>query len=1135
MKPRVWLIVLLVFVAVLCCCASVLTVVVPKFVERVPVIFEEKKENGTIEEHPHLDYTVNGVFVVKNQEEFFSAINHGYPYIQLSPGIENPLIINQHAENLDADMILDLNGIEIQRNGYEPILNIGPGVRLTVTDTSAEKTGALYNPVGSVFNINGGVLTVMNGTFESGPRYSEYYTYNNNALSTAQNTQRTLVENAAGAVIFHQNNENKSGFTTYNKTAPIITSYPTNNGASVYIHGNLYFDKTVTRGDHTIEADTYCYYRTSEDETNVNVAEMADWYYTYWVDKTNNYQYVGASAPSADKKYVQVTIYGYEQVIDIASKKEAVADYYAAIQMSSGKLDVTQGGFYSYFGVDTTACVNASGGELTVKKGIFSSRVPNAWEFVQNDVMIKEIDSEAFQTAYFNNYPWASSDTALDSDAAGKLAAQGESYCILNSGNATVTINTGSFYSSNNNIIKMNDGKLTIGGGDLTKRNTLTFTSNNEYDAAIYMANGTLSVTDTSYHVFGDYSRAVVMENGLLTIEDSRFTVTGDYTYGIYSTVEGMDSFHVKDTSFILDDGTYQTGIYASRGRVNVLASTNGGAIISTSGSYGKGIFTDGGSVASTNYSYELLGDESYGIHSAGGTVDMTGGAITLESNVRCYGVYAASNDANAAFAVNLTGATVNVGFDSENDKTSGTHNASIGVYLASANHSNTITLDNTGIQCYELGIGLVGGQLNMKNGGSIETRRASAIAISGGNLTIADATKDYTITSANTRSNSTTNAYTLQWPNANGAAVDYVNTDGIYVDGGSFTCNGNVVLTHTGLQNVTNISEYNYTDLTVTSYAVRVSGGDVRILKGNITATVGGGICCSGGNMIMGAQDGANQIIVSATGNQAGDTYNALGRDNISTGWQSKKSITGGHAIELNGGDITVYGGTYEAQFGNGVAANSSGTINIYDGTFYGWMNTSTGKLTGKSGPSAFYGLKVIGGATVYIYNGTFNGGNGGGFVTGIDQYTSRTNISSSTGNPAKVYVYAGVFGGSATVDAFNVYDFANVVFGAHPANTDINGDGVVNTADYRNAITMNGTGATIAANKLTQSNTFRAVNITIYYGQYDRGGEHGGIWNDGSFATINAYNTRADIGYTTIGGSYNNMNNGTVVYYVE
>ena len=99
----------------------------------------------------HLDYTVNAVFVVRNQEELFAAINQGYTYVQLDQDIENPLIVTQKAETLNTDLILDLNGIEIQRNGYEPILNIKPGVRLTVVDTSTEQTGGLYNPVGSVF------------------------------------------------------------------------------------------------------------------------------------------------------------------------------------------------------------------------------------------------------------------------------------------------------------------------------------------------------------------------------------------------------------------------------------------------------------------------------------------------------------------------------------------------------------------------------------------------------------------------------------------------------------------------------------------------------------------------------------------------------------------------------------------------------------------------------------------------------------------------------------------------------------------------------------------------------------------------------------------------------------------------
>ena len=61
--------------------------------------------------HEELDYTVNSVFEVKSQDEFFAAINQGYSYVQLSQDIENPPIITESAENLERDLIIDLNGI----------------------------------------------------------------------------------------------------------------------------------------------------------------------------------------------------------------------------------------------------------------------------------------------------------------------------------------------------------------------------------------------------------------------------------------------------------------------------------------------------------------------------------------------------------------------------------------------------------------------------------------------------------------------------------------------------------------------------------------------------------------------------------------------------------------------------------------------------------------------------------------------------------------------------------------------------------------------------------------------------------------------------------------------------------------
>ena len=166
-------------------CTSVMSTI-SKYVTKIDVYFGDDKK---------IDYTVSSVFEVKTQDELFAAINQGYSYIQISKDVENPLIVTKAAENLDADLILDLNGIEIQRNGSDPILNVGKGVRLTVTDTSTEQTGGLYNPIGSVFNINdGGILTVVTGLFESGPRYSEYYSYNTKILENNNVTKRTVVE-----------------------------------------------------------------------------------------------------------------------------------------------------------------------------------------------------------------------------------------------------------------------------------------------------------------------------------------------------------------------------------------------------------------------------------------------------------------------------------------------------------------------------------------------------------------------------------------------------------------------------------------------------------------------------------------------------------------------------------------------------------------------------------------------------------------------------------------------------------------------------------------------------------------------------------------------------------------------------
>lgn len=1249
-------------------------------------------ENAPFGDDEKIDYSVNSVFVVKTQDELFEAINQGYTYVQLDKDIENPLIVTQKAETLDSDLILDLNGIEIQRNGYDPILNIKNGVRLMVVDTSSEQTGGLYNPVGSVFNIVGGTLTIVTGCFESGPRYSEYYSYNNGVLNSDDNslTKRTIVERDAQQVNYYYKDASGTVFVhdTNVGTAPIVRSYPTKTGAIEYNHGNLYFDEQVTKGNVTINPDTYCYYRTSEDSASgATDLSMADWYYTYVVNAAD-YSYVGKDIPTGANAsdYVEVIIYGYENVIKQASEKTTATDYHAAIQMASGVLDVQSGSFFQYFGVSTTACVNSQGGEINVKQGNFSVRVPDASHYTANQVTVKEDDEAAFGNSYFPNFKWCSASGYEDVNGTyvGSRAKSGESYCILNVGDAKVTIGTGKAYASNNNIISMKKGNLTVSGGEYTKKMVnyggSASLEDNPKLSAISMDDGNLNVSNSTCHVDGNGTAGILINDGTLGVDKSNFTVSGSGIKGIYSAINSNDGFRVSSTSFTIN-GQNAVGIYSKKGRVNLSASgeanisvtgnnsygiivTEGGSVVSSNYNYqivgaqslgiraevsAKGIkvsngtmtvmgnesfgiqsyfqtsnlataaddvegrFTvsnfsismpqngtqsysnqtgiysqngtirlvsstnslisvhgdsskgihvgSGGSVESDGYSYSLYGDNSYGLFSEAGTISLSGGQVKLTSNKTCYGVYAES--VTEVLTIHLQSVTIDVGYvGGTASPKSGSVAASAGIFLSSANDGSTISLNGTTVKCFEVGIVSNGGSVTMSGTGSVTTNMASSVAIHGGSVLFQE-DSDYTLTSQNTTTNGSSNVYNVTLPIRQGESMTtsvYSNTDGIYVNGGYFTSYGKLTVVHTGLKNSTNDpngNTYNYNSLVVTSYAVRVLGGDVTIESATVTAKSGGGIYAgkttvSGveqkGNVVLGKQNSANDIVVETTGAETGAVFASLGVKDMGPGWESKKSITGGHAIELNGGNITVYGGKYMAQFGNGVYANGDGAITLHDGEFYGFMNeqTSTGgysPLPGKSGPAAYYGVKVVGGATVNIMGGKYDGGNGGAFVTGVSEIdASSTSPTIEITKTAKVYVYAGEFGNTSSQDGFNVYDDVIIVFGAGDGNHfGTFASEQAKATYYRNSIIVHASNASIAANPLTQNkSSTRKSEIYVYYGTYNGKLTYlDAACNSSTFYKV--YNTSRGTGtatssapyYTSITGASGLQNNTDTVFF--
>ena len=135
--------------------------------------FEEEAKSGSWIYDGNMEYIVAEQVEVRSVEELIASIENGYSNIKIADSVDNPLIITSGVTDVGADLILDLNGHEIQRNNREPMLNIENGVRLTIIDTSVRQDGSFYNPVGSVLQIGGGTLTVAAGDFISGPKKSE--------------------------------------------------------------------------------------------------------------------------------------------------------------------------------------------------------------------------------------------------------------------------------------------------------------------------------------------------------------------------------------------------------------------------------------------------------------------------------------------------------------------------------------------------------------------------------------------------------------------------------------------------------------------------------------------------------------------------------------------------------------------------------------------------------------------------------------------------------------------------------------------------------------------------------------------------------------------------------------------------
>lgn len=894
-----------------------------------------------------LVYTVSDNVVITTVDEFFNAIENGYTNIQISDDIDNPLIITGSPPDVNSDLTIDLNGNELQRNDREPVLNVTEGVRLTIIDSKGG--GGFYNPVGSVFNVDGGTITVAAGLFESGPRNGEKLSggsaqHASEYASPSGNSWTT----PAGASI-----SQSGSFTVYDGTGsgntyvpsptavsmPVIVPAVTDSGTTadgetyVTVNGNMYFDEgsNPSFGGTYVVSDTYLYF-TIDDNNNItnnayaNTGTSADFYYSYYMTFNGNvgehgaYEYAGPAEP-AEGNFARVTVYGYNGV-KATSVEVANSDPFSAIRLQGGNLYARGGDYVSYFGEEDTFSVYATGGFMSISQG-------STFEAHGRGVCIDLSYADAISHG-------------LQEDA-------------------DLYVSGGRFYSQGGDIVHLTNGFMQVNGGSFTKNAADESASDN--GAAIHIEGGRLNVQGASADPEGAIS----------------FSLSGSNVTGVRSASGGSTAGGAAAGTVTLS---------------NVNFTFNGGVGGGSGYSNNYGLNVAGGTVETENCSVYLADSNSFGIYTNGGVVSCSGMTTINVLGATSSGILAYGG------SVTISGTyTSTVGIGGTNTLSSTAISSEGG--SVTLNGMSTITTDGLGITSRGSGTITVNGTLDLTS------NHGTAIYMSGGSLTTAaNSTVDIISTISDEYSwvtgSTVSNIY-------NGVYIQ----GGSLTANGTFNVTHEGEANDTSYQHYDDLVVRSYAVRVegTTSTTVALTKGTIKNTVGggvyvsgteNVNVYLGGWMLNGEGQW---ERTDSVEMAVITEGKGTSEEYYAH-NDGTPTSsedaWNFKKNESGGHAIEIVGGTVHINGGDYSAAMGNGILV-SNGTAYIYDGDFVGAdsykANTTSGDL---AGAAASYGFKMYGG-TAYITGGTFGntGQSGSGaFITASSSNSATAEISNATFN---------------------------------------------------------------------------------------------------------------------------------------
>lgn len=956
---------------------------------------------GTLSDDSTYDDTIEFIgterYIVRTPEELNDAIENGYSYIQIADDAEQPFVITTDVQDVSTNLVLDLNGTVVVRNSRNPMLNVSQGVSVVlVYDSSEEHAGAFYNPVGSALQVSGGTMTIGSGNYESGPRTNEYA--DATAAGTLSPQTDDIVLFSRGGVTSPATVDRVNGTTFSPVTIAENTSYVP------VTTGNYYYQSEADSGYSFLTEDTFLIYTLEEGE----IAEADSSYDegTLLVDgrplavpcnvaSCDFYYYYATGDKAEDGTDIYAVVYGYWDVKELAEQGSSLESAglqwpYAAIRMTAGEGFVRGGNFVNQFDVANTYGILT---EENSKDGATGSLVV----------------SETGRAGTTN------------------FTARGEAVCI-GCWEGDVAISGGNFSSELGNTIVMSGGELNITAGNFNKNVQASAKEGN--GAAISMQGGDLTIAGTQTDT-----------------KSVQFTVTGSYVNGIEAA---GGTINATNASFLFNGTSAgnNTGVASEGGQVKLTRCT-----FTMPGDNNRGIASqvtvasrDGEDTSVTNCTFTLEGSNNRGVYVSGGRTSISGGELNVgntDTNGSNFGIEAAGGRVDAENAtINVYGgssAGIHTYGTSPLLNITGTFNCTVtqetGALLSSAaimatSGSVTFETDSGTITSNGVGIVVRGGTLAQNSGAlTVNTQRGTGIYIANGNFTQAAESK-LTVNSE------IDGIYWGSFIAGNTVTEQTQTTNGIYITGGSLIANGTLNVTHTGKDNAEynadDNADYSGTDYAflqqkITSYAVRVQGTTstfVTINAGKITNSIGGGVYVSGGTVTLGSQTSNVGPTVTTTGQSVFSAQYVVGNS-----WRYSQSKTGGHAVEVSGGNLTVNGGSYTAAHGNGILVRNTGDsqneVTINGGTFIG--NTVTTGGSGTVGPGVSYGLNIMGkNLTVTIKGGNFGKKNNAGRVNSAASFYG---IPVTDAARPQVEIHGGTFEGY-DADVISVFRFVDVTF---------------------------------------------------------------------------------------------------------